>query len=501
MAPTPQAHGNLTKTPLAHLILQLAGKKLSGTLAIWRPDGAQGQDRIRFADGVPVAAAVETPGSSLDRSLLPLFERTGVPYAFYAEDLVPDANVEGETDPLRLIAASCRGVLRDDVVDPILARLKGLLRLRRGAPMERLGLIAKETAFVDLIRAKPQSVERLIDVAPNARVARRMLYLLAITRCVEAIDPATLKQAAQKRANSKPPAARISRPPVEETSEEFDLPGLSEPPPAPESAEGEFPAPPASLSEEHRERWLEIVEFAKRVDTMNYFEMLGVEQTVSPKDVQPAFFQLVKKWHPDRLPTELEPLRETADTIFGHLSDAEKTLTDLEERGKYLKSVQGGGGTPEADRRLAAVLSAALDFQKVEVLERRRRFDEALTLLHQVLEVSDDDPDYHAMHGLLLFRQSPTDKKIQQEALLLADKALGMDEKNERAKMLKAELLSRRGRDEEAIELYREVAAKNPKNEAAARQVRLANMRGGSGKKKSKSGDEGLLGKLFGKKK
>ncbi len=556
-APEPIATGTLDKNPLAHVLLTVLRRRLDGTLAIWPDDGSPGQDRILFDKGHPVAARLLQPAASLERGLLPLFRRQSAPYAFYPADLVGDAvTVRGQVDPHALIAASLRGGAREDIVDQVLARFgDAKLRLKRGSQLGRFGFIPKETAFIELLRAEPQTVAELVQRAGNTKTARRTLYLLAITDTLETFEgdfakrsltevaheagdrftevAKTIEEEAKRRASVAP-----SPPPS--LPDFSDLPGLdSEPPPAaasgppaptfrPPPAAASKPSkpspsassratpsggldvepppqPPATLSEDLKARWTEVAQFAVAIDTMTYFEMLGVDTSASPDAVREAYFAKVKKWHPDRLPPELQALRPWADTIFHHLTEAHKTLADTEERGKYLKAVQGGGGTPKEERKLAAILNAAMEFQKVEVLIRRKDWDSALRILQEILQQVPEEADYHATRGFILLKKHGAEKPdVRAQIVGCLDRALELDDRNERALAAKAQLLQREGKAKSALEIYEKIAEINPKNLEAQRQLRLARMRqsqrppprGGKGK-----GETGLLSKLFGKKK
>ncbi|HJL30287.1 MAG TPA: hypothetical protein RMI62_14515, partial [Polyangiaceae bacterium LLY-WYZ-15_(1-7)] len=144
-APQPVAQGKLDKTPLAHVILAVVDRGLDGTLAVWRDDGARGQDRLLFQDGRIVGARLLEPAATLERGLLPLFFRKAAPYAFYPADLVGDAGTAGDIDVFALLAASLRGGARKEVIDAVLGRYgEHKLRVRKGAPLERYGFVPKE---------------------------------------------------------------------------------------------------------------------------------------------------------------------------------------------------------------------------------------------------------------------------------------------------------------------------------------------------------------------
>ena len=130
-----------------------------------------------------------------------------------------------------------------------------------------------------------------------------------------------------------------------------------------------------------------------------------------------------------------------------------------------------------------------------------------MRILDEILELVPDDADYLATKGMLIFRTHPTDATAQEKAVKWLEQALEKNERSERALMAMAEIHERRGQHDKAVEIYRKVVSINPKNLDAARQVRLATMRGGGkkskrpGKSKGSKSSEGLLSKFFGKKK
>jgi len=568
-APKPLAQGDLAQTPLAHVLLSLLERGLDGTLAIWPETERAGQDRVLFAQGVPIDARLLEPAATLERGLLPLFHRVRGPYAFYGSDLVGQTKLRDTVDPYHLLAAALRGGVRQDVVDAVLARYGDRpVRVNASTALGRFELVPKERAVLDVLRAQPQSARALADTTGEPKVAARLLYLLAITQQLEvfsgevgrkslvegvtsgaASGSATGPHGASTSSSATSSASHAARkpdtfeesffvPPSAETSttkasattatssassasgassvgargqssNSTRRPGEPEPP----------PAMPTNLAAEHAARWREIVAYAEKIDGQTFFEMLGVAQTVSPDEARTAYFALVKKWHPDRLVPELLPLKPTAERIFRHLTEAHETLVDVDKRGPYLKAVQGGGGTPKAERELQAVLEAAMQFQKIDVLVRKRDFGTALRLLDEILLLAPDEADYHAARGHVLFKQHGTqDPRHLEAALRAVDAALMRDDRCERALVTKAEILQRTGKENESFAIWKRVHELYPKNVEAQRMKRLADMRGHSSKpskpppggskpppaRSSKAPppkDDGLLSKLFGSKK
>jgi tetratricopeptide (TPR) repeat protein len=284
---------------------------------------------------------------------------------------------------------------------------------------------------------------------------------------------------------------------------------LKEAPPLP-------PDPPASgLAPDQLAFWKEVIERTRAIDTQTYFDMLGVPRDAGSDTIRKAYFALAKRWHPDRISGALLPIKPFVERIFGHITHAQDTLADENKRAGYIRSVQDGGGTPEADRKLGAIVTAAMEVQKAEVLVRRRDFVGARSILEAAIELNAEEADALASLAWVIFNL-PNEKT---SAMLdLADRSIRIAPKHDRAHYTRGMILRRMGNEAEAVLAFRAAAAANPKNIDAVREVRLADMRAGqaptAGAKQSMQGvrpgaakpegeaapaaEGGFLSKLFG---
>ena len=65
---------------------------------------------------------------------------------------------------------------------------------------------------------------------------------------------------------------------------------------------------------------------------VDYYKILGVEKTATPKDVKTAYRKLARKYHPD-----LNPADKDAKKNFQEINEANEVLSDPEKRLKYDK--------------------------------------------------------------------------------------------------------------------------------------------------------------------
>jgi len=537
--PKPLAEGTLSATPFGHVLLSIQKKGLSGTLAVWPDDDRAGQDRILFRAGAPALGRFLDPAADLERGILSIFHRDKGPYAFYEVDLIGDSKgaLRGQVDILALIANALRGDVPKDAMVRVTRKL-GLerQRVKKGAPVARLALQSNEMAFVELMRAEPAAAAILIEQFGDPKVAQRMLYLLAITECLEPFRPVSRQKltavsssqrtqrassppGARKsvsstgsmlppgRRSSTPPAARDSYPPGGDSVLPTSISNL---PPA-KTLSGEIVAPrslpgepPADLAPEHKERWEEVARVLAMLDRQNYFEMLGVKESADSNAISKKYMILAKQWHPDRMPPELSELRPWIEEIFHLFTLASDTLGDIKKRVEYQKTVMQGGGTPESERKLHVMVEAAINFQKVDVLVKRRRYDEALELCDAAMSVVRKEADYPAMKAwILLLRDGVQAEGVADEIRNLLRKTFAINTDHVHGHFVRAHFLKRQGDHDKALKHFRKVAKLDPNNIEALREVRIGNMRLQRGRSSAPPPSRGdskrpsLFGKFF----
>lgn len=510
--PDPIAEGDLERSPFAHILAHVSTRAITGTLVVWPEDAeaGRGQDRLRVESGFVTAGRLVDRSPVLGKGLLPLFARKAGPYALYETvDLVGDTGVKQRVDPVGLIASSLRGASRDDAVERVLGQLGGVaLRFKGGAiDPKRLGLLPKEERFLEVIRASPATAEDLVRQCElGEALGKRLVYLFVLLKALEPYEatrpsmpvPATGPRNEAAGSSKEQPAERVSAvPPAPAAGHSTRPSGASMPPPASVSSSGslrppalrfkEAPAPPpdpptTGLNADQLAFWRELIQRCKALDTQNYFDMLGVPREASSETVRKEYFALAKRWHPDRISGPLLPTKPFVERIFGHLTQAHDTLTDEKRRGPYLRTVQDGGGTPESDRKLSAIVAASMENQKAEVLIRRRDFEGAVATLRGGLELNAEDADLHASLAWALFSM-PNGKAS--EILEATERAIAIAPNHDRAHYARGMIMRRMGREEDAVTHFRKAAEANPKNIDAVREARLAEMRGTGPKRSS----------------
>lgn len=100
------------------------------------------------------------------------------------------------------------------------------------------------------------------------------------------------------------------------------------------------------------------------VTKRDYYEVLGVERTVSEQDLKGAYRKLAMQYHPDRNPGD-----HTAEEKFKEAAEAYSVLSDAQKRAAYdaygHQGVSGAGGFDPSAMDLSDILSQVFGFGDV----------------------------------------------------------------------------------------------------------------------------------------
>ena len=375
---------------------------------------------------------------------------------------------------------------------------QGRLRLTRTAQLDRFGLAPEERRWVDLLSMRPLRLEEFFRNAEiGERLSRLLVYCLAITKQIELVsgeeEPTSSNRDRVPQASPSgtiPPATPSSSGPVSPTAvgritlrqSRHRTPLVIEES-AVRAADSRHTPPPGAVQAQSPDlvgRRKEIQDLAAVIDKQNYYEMLRIKPQASIDEVKNAYFLLAKTWHPDRLPAALADTRDACARVFARISEAHATLSDPEKRERYARLMKEGGETPEQQEEIAAVVSAAVEFQKAEICLRKNDLVQAEALARHAVQLDPYQADYRALLAWLeALKPEAQSAEATQVKIEVLDEAIKSNPRSERAYLYRAMLYKRHHRDGPAYKDFKKVAELNPKNIEAQREIRLHEMRGG----------------------
>jgi curved DNA-binding protein CbpA len=242
------------------------------------------------------------------------------------------------------------------------------------------------------------------------------------------------------------------------------------------------PIPPSSLPRTPAEQALarQVEErFAGLSGDRNRFEILGLHLEASREQVKAAFLDLVKVFHPDRLPPTLGALVPQATAVFDSLREAQDYLQDDERRAFHAREMAAlASGRPLRDQA-----EAAEAYRAGEVALRRR--DHAAAEAHFV-EAYRLYPRAHVLAARAwAIYMDPNRKADAASARAMMVDALKEDPNCDRAHYQLGVIARVEGDVERAERHFREALRANPRHLESSQELRLIEMRkrGGPSKK------------------
>lgn len=222
----------------------------------------------------------------------------------------------------------------------------------------------------------------------------------------------------------------------------------------------------------------------------DYFTLLGVSESDSREQVRKSYYNMVKKYHPDRFFEQdaLPDLKDKVNALFQHISDAHETLSDTKAKALYLDDRQGDKKTSTTS--LEKILQAETAFQKGIVLFRVKKYDQAQKAFAEALEISPSEAEYLMYQAWCAYKFNPkaTDVIINARKNLL--RAIELNPKLSLAHLFLGYVCKDEGNNKEALRRFEKAIQCNPNCTEALREIRLMGMR----KEKEK---KGLFGKMF----
>jgi tetratricopeptide (TPR) repeat protein len=288
-------------------------------------------------------------------------------------------------------------------------------------------------------------------------------------------------------------AAAAPTPPVSETRASSAFAAAPRAAPAPRAQ----PNMQVNLSAEEQALKTEIERVHAALSSTNHYALLGVPQTADDQTIKAAFLRKAKDWHPDRIQGSAmgkdASVAEKVDALFKRLQDANRTLTNRDERAHYDQKLAAGTATSTAGKKVRRPEEAHVMFMKAEHLAKKREVKQAEIHYRAAIELDWEDPKIATGLAWCIFSNEDhrRDERVA-EAKKRLDEVVKKFKHGDAA--YKLGLVHRALGDEStAQKKFGEAVRLDANHVEAAREVRLAGMRSDT----KRDEEAGFLGKLF----
>ncbi len=358
----PNAGGTLADVPLSNALLYIRNKKLSGVLDLRAPGGRHGwivtwRGRVVTATTTPPVArfgAVAYELGFIDAETLDASAtRSEREQRSHAEILLEAEVISNAQLQKTLEEQTCRRVhhmftfadetlflfregrpssvepqITIDLLAPVWrglsdhppsARIAKIVEAIGNRPiqmvsesaLERAGFSRAEATVCEQLARGPMTLATLKQTArlPADRV-ELLVYLLVLARCAEVMGHghAVVPSSAMWAAAARPPR------------------------PAPTTS-GTISTQQAAHVSGPRELGIEGIRHrAEHLAEESPYQLLGLDENTSHEAARAAFFRLSRLWNPDKLPADLEEVRDQVTQIWNRMGEAHRSIVEGENR-------------------------------------------------------------------------------------------------------------------------------------------------------------------------
>ena len=494
-------NGQLSEQPLAELIREISGKSLSGRL---RLEHERVHAVVYFEDGKLLYAAANV-------RTLRIREYLKNAEVIPEQDLAPINERVSDTDLIKVLCS--QKLLSTTVAEQIQTRLV--------ADVLRLALLWTEGAWEFESRSRLSEQFNLkIDIdSLLLEAARRLPAKFAASRFINPVEIITPVENPLVDANLLPAEvfllSRVDRPTTvrdlvavsglgeEETFGHLyalTLAGLlkrerwptgfqgaqkAPPPKKPEPA----PPPPVEREPAQDSDPQDVENFLVRVKNAHtHYEVLGVGRGVSAPEVKTVYYQLARRYHPDRFRKSDPSLVARIESSFARITQAYDTLQDDQLRASYDRKLEARrkvdqivdaapkASAPEpeavvesvAEPVVSAAERASLQFKEGLLALEQGQKKAALGLFASAARAVPNEPRYRASYGQLLAGNEATRRAAEAEL----SAAIKLDPKNTEYRMMLAELYRDLGLKLRAKGEAERAVAADPNNRKARELLR-----------------------------
>lgn len=243
------------------------------------------------------------------------------------------------------------------------------------------------------------------------------------------------------------------------------------------------------LSQERLSKIQEVIALRDKLHLMNYYQLLGIRRGASEEEFKRAYFQLVRKFHPDSFGTEVpQDEKKIIEEVFDQITKAYQTLSNSDRRKAYDAKIFIVSPEEEKD----AVKRADIKFRQGKTLYSQGRYEEAIAFLQEAVRLKKNKGDYYLLLALAETKVPAYTKKAEDDF----QKAIELEPWNTEGYVGLGLLYKQEGLPVKASLQFKKALEVDPDHEIARKELDAL------APKEKKKGLAGLLSlDLFGKKK
>jgi curved DNA-binding protein CbpA len=148
---------------------------------------------------------------------------------------------------------------------------------------------------------------------------------------------------------------------------------------------------PKVIADELKRKIADLEKLRKNINTMNYYQILDVPKNASQKEIKKAYFEMARKYHPDRFDRDLpKEKKEMVEEVFGHITIAFQTFSNDKEKQDYDAKLEAPAGLDRKELEK----NAESKFRQGKSLFSGGKYEEALVYFEEAIKLKSSKANY-----------------------------------------------------------------------------------------------------------
>jgi curved DNA-binding protein CbpA len=158
----------------------------------------------------------------------------------------------------------------------------------------------------------------------------------------------------------------------------------------------------------------DVVEMRESLPSKNYYQILNVPKTSTEDDIKKAYFNLARRFHPDRFDREVQAAyRDQIDEVFDAITNAYRTLINREKR----KTYDASAGAAHAEEPQDLLKRADTKFRQGKTLYGQERYNDAVVFLEEAVRLRKNKGDFYLLLAMAESKIPAFRNKAQEDFL------------------------------------------------------------------------------------
>jgi curved DNA-binding protein CbpA len=219
----------------------------------------------------------------------------------------------------------------------------------------------------------------------------------------------------------------------------------------------------------------DVLAFRAAMAQKNFYQILEVAKTASEEEIKKAYFQMARRFHPDRFDRKAAAeYKGQIDEVFDAITSAYRILSNKDKRADYDSGIATGAQEEVQD----SVKKAEIKFRQGKTMFGMDRFDDAVSLLEEAVRLRRDKADYYLLLAMAESKIQSYLRKAESDFL----KAISLEPWNPEAYVGLGVLYRTEGLQTKSIRQFQKALEADPEHAKARQEL----MEMGVGLKKKK---------------